>query len=90
MHNSNLFTCPVCGFAGLTEPPYDDHGCASFDICPSCGTEFGYDDAKQSYEELRRRWLASGALWWSQTTKPPLGWGEDKGREDKREEKGEE
>jgi len=53
-------TCPVCGFAELTQPPYDSTGCASFEICPSCGTEFGYHDANKSHEELRRRWLAAG------------------------------
>jgi hypothetical protein len=59
--------CPVCGF-GLDFPPED------FNICPCCGTEFGYDDASRSYSELRKRWLRDGALWWSQYLTPPLGW----------------
>lgn len=74
MHNSQSFTCPVCGYPGLTEPPYDQHGCASFDICPSCGIEFGYDDAKRSHDELRAAWLAAGAPWRSRTTAPPPAW----------------
>jgi predicted RNA-binding Zn-ribbon protein involved in translation (DUF1610 family) len=47
MHNNNMYTCPVCGFQGLSEPAYDEHYCTFFEICPSCGTEFGYDDAIQ-------------------------------------------
>jgi hypothetical protein len=37
------FLCPVCEYAGLHEPPYDESGWGSFEICPQCGTEFGYD-----------------------------------------------
>src|SRR5438128_1815829 len=29
MHTSDGYTCPVCGFPGLSEPPYDTQGCAS-------------------------------------------------------------
>ena len=74
MPSNATFTCPVCGFPGLSEPAYDEHGCASFDICPSCGTEFGYDNATRSAEELRKRWIETGAPWGSKTTPPPPGW----------------
>jgi transcription elongation factor Elf1 len=74
MPNSNTFSCPVCGFAGLSEPAYDSSGCASFEICPSCGTEFGYHDATKSHAELRKLWLDAGAPWRSQTTPPPHDW----------------
>lgn len=66
--------CPVCGFGRLSEPPYDQYGCASFDICPCCGTEFGYDDSKVAHEKLRKSWLADGAPWKSRTTEPPVNW----------------
>ena len=66
--------CPVCGYPDLTEPAYDQHGCASFDICPSCGTEFGYDDAGRTHADLRERWVNTGAKWSSSTAKPPAGW----------------
>lgn len=46
--------CPVCGYGGLTEPPSD------FTICP---TEFGYDDATRSHEELREEWVRNGSRW---------------------------
>jgi hypothetical protein len=70
------FTCPVCGFPGLDEAPCDDHGCASFEICPCCGIEFGYDDATTSHSELRARWIAGGKCWRSDR-EPPTGWDAD-------------
>jgi hypothetical protein len=60
--------CPVCGYKGLTSPPRD------YNICPCCGTEFGYDDFGLSHEELRSRWLRRGANWFSQVTQPPPDW----------------
>jgi hypothetical protein len=38
----STYSCPVCGLDGLQEP--GDAEFASFEICPCCGTEFGYDD----------------------------------------------
>jgi hypothetical protein len=34
--------CPVCAFPGLEEPGDADR--ESSEICPCCGTRFGYDD----------------------------------------------
>jgi len=57
--------CPVCGYF-LEHPPAD------FTICPSCRTEFGYDDAGRTHAELRDSWLRGGAQWWSESVpKPP-------------------
>jgi hypothetical protein len=69
-----VFGCPVCGYHGLTEPPHDAHGCASFQICPSCGTEFGYDDAAKSHAALRKAWLDGGARWTSRVIAMPPNW----------------
>ena len=69
-----IFICPVCGWDGLAEAPYDKHGCASFEICPCCGVEYGFDDYKVSFEELRRRWIADGMAWWSGHSDPPPRW----------------
>ncbi len=66
--------CPVCGFPDLEEPAYDNLGCASFGICPSFGTEFGYDDVGATHAQLRRRWLADGGRWFSTAAPPPPGW----------------
>ena len=29
--------CPVCGYDGLDEPPFDERGVGSDDICPCRG-----------------------------------------------------
>ena len=58
---------PVCGYA----LPYQ---AADFHICPSCGTEFGYDDSGVSHAELRDRWIATGPSWWSPVTPVPPDW----------------
>jgi hypothetical protein len=52
----------------MEDPPSD------YNICPCCGTEFGYHDAGRTYEELRSVWLHSGANWWSPCDLPPRGW----------------
>jgi transcription elongation factor Elf1 len=59
------FACPVCGYAGLDEAPYDELGCASYGICPCCGTQFGYDDASVAHADLREAWISNGMPWWS-------------------------
>ena len=59
--------CPVCGF-GMDRPPDD------FNICPSCGVEFGYGDSGSNYEALRKEWLRHGALWASRARPRPPGW----------------
>jgi hypothetical protein len=67
-------TCPVCGYNGLHEPAYDRFGCSSFEICPCCGVEFGYQDARRSHESLRAEWVAKGMPWHSHVKVPPPGW----------------
>ena len=41
------YICPVCGYAYLEEPPRDEKGRPSFDICDCCGIEFGYEDCTE-------------------------------------------
>lgn len=65
------FTCPVCGYERLPEPP------ERYLICPCCGVEFGNDDEDATREELRAAWVAGGARWWSPNTLAPLGWSAD-------------
>jgi|SRR5579864_5115360 len=62
------FTCPVCAYPDLKSPP------ENFSICPSCGTEFGFDDAGNSHEELRRQWIAEGLHWFNDMVPQPLDW----------------
>lgn len=59
--------CPVCGY-GMPHRP------DNFNICACCGTEFGYDDAGRSHEELTAIWVSGGAKWWSPIERPPDGW----------------
>jgi len=65
--------CPVCGYPDLDEPAYEGTS-PSFQICPSCGTEFGYDDATVTHEELRAIWIDNGCKWWWQEQPPPASW----------------
>jgi hypothetical protein len=65
MVNQNL--CTVCGYQ-MEEPARD------YNICPSCGTEFGLHDQNTSIEGLREAWLATGPKWWSATDPEPVNW----------------
>jgi hypothetical protein len=58
-------TCPVCGFNDLNEPPYSRDGHGLFEICPSCGFQFGVtdDDLGMSFREWRESWVAKGMPW---------------------------
>jgi hypothetical protein len=51
------FVCPVCGYPGLEEDPRPAIGGGSFEICPSCGFQFGVsdDDRGLTYQEWRQR-----------------------------------
>lgn len=62
------YTCPVCGYDNLREPP------TNYSICPSCGSEFGNDDFDVTHYELRDKWLRAGAHWWSPDIAPPSNW----------------
>lgn len=62
------YTCPVCGNDQLDEPA------ARFNICPACGTEFENDDDMFTHAELRQRWIANGAKWWSEYDPIPMNW----------------
>ncbi len=71
--------CPICGWPHLAEPARNSSGGASFEICPSCGFEFGYDDDDQgfSYAKWREQWIAAGMKWWSTSRPAPPGWNPD-------------
>ena len=62
------YICPVCAYRELPRPP------KSFLICPSCGTEFGYEDFSTSHDVLRARWIRSGAQWYSEFLPKPIRW----------------
>ena len=66
------YICPVCGYPELDQPAWDPNtGSPSFDICPSCGCEFGYHDATlEAKERYRRNWVQKGAPWFKPELKP--------------------
>ena len=65
--------CPVCGYPKLKELPRTRAGGGSYEICPSCGFQFGVsdDDRGFSYHEWREQWRAQGMKWSSQQKPPP-------------------
>jgi hypothetical protein len=67
MKARKLYTCPVCGY--LLNDPAED-----YNICPSCGTEFGLTDSGRTFKQLRDEWIQSGAHWHSRVTKIPKDW----------------
>jgi hypothetical protein len=72
------FTCPICGYGRLLDPPWADWGRPSAAPCPCCGTRFGVDASEpgdeEAHLELRRRWVEAGCRWWSTEQKPPQRW----------------
>jgi hypothetical protein len=62
------YQCPVCGYRDLPRPPQDDL------ICSCCGTHFGYHDYATTHAELRAKWIAGGARWFSHAKPVPEGW----------------
>lgn len=77
LRQSNVsHTCPICGYAGLSEPPRIPGG-GSYEICPSCWFEFGVSDEDQgySYSAWRQEWIEAGMPWRSgEIEPPPDGW----------------
>ncbi len=78
MDSEVSFICPVCGYPGHEEPPRSPRtGGGSYEICPSCGFQFGVtdDDKGISYEEWRSRWIEQGMPWSSAGIEsPPPDW----------------
>jgi hypothetical protein len=70
------FTCPVCGYPDLTELPRSDTTGGSYEICPSCGFQFGVSDESSgfTYEQWRKAWIAQGTPWRSVGIPRPRNW----------------
>ena len=69
--------CPVCGYPHLSEQPRSASGGGSYEICPSCGFEFGVtdDDLGYTYEKWRQHWIDGGMRWDSDGIEsPPERW----------------
>jgi hypothetical protein len=68
--------CLVCGYPSFQS--FDEYGLSTFEICPSCGLQSGYDYSESSQEtdllRLRRSWLTDRNAIWSSSMPPPDGW----------------
>lgn len=72
---NKTYLCPVCGYDQLHDPPRSESGGGSYEICPSCGFEFGVTDDDQgfSYVAWRTEWVKRG-MSWSSVAPMPAGW----------------
>ena len=70
------FICPVCGFPELMEKPRGSETGGSYEICPSCGFQFGVSDDDEGFTFLgwRQAWIEAGAKWQSVARPPPSEW----------------
>lgn len=68
--------CLVCGFPHLQEAPRSKSGGGSYEICPSCGFQFGVDDEDRgtTVVEWRKRWIKGGKKWASRGLPKPRDW----------------
>ena len=59
---ADKYSCPVCSFDKLKEAPFGLNNEPSYEICPSCGFEFGFDGGNdpEVFEEFRQRWIKNG------------------------------
>lgn len=69
---SKKHLCPVCGYNQLHEAPYGKHDEPSFEICPCCGFEFGFDGKKdgKNFKSFRKDWIKAGSPWFIEKLKP--------------------
>lgn len=79
MHSINNM-CYVCGYKFSNYFPWGENGKSPMygDFCPSCGCEFGYEDAtEQAVITCRAQWEKQGMEWWDKDqniAKKPAGW----------------
>ena len=68
MHNHH---CRVCGYY-LDDPPWAEDGhTPTYEICPCCAVEFGYEDyTVESAKQYRENWIRKGVIWFDPEQKP--------------------
>ncbi|WP_086444738.1 hypothetical protein [Candidatus Enterococcus lemimoniae] len=78
--NNEKYICPVCGFEGLELEAYNDFDEPSYEICPCCGFQFGFDDDNAEHDKnieidrWRNRWISEGCNWYSEVFEKPKDW----------------
>jgi hypothetical protein len=67
----NVHNCRICGLY-FDHFPWGENGdCPTYEICPCCNVEFGYEDySLESIRKYRSNWLKSGANWFDKKRKP--------------------
>jgi hypothetical protein len=56
--------CRVCGYESDSPSWGEDGRTPSFEICPCCGVEWGYEDSlREGVLAHREAWFADGAKW---------------------------
>lgn len=70
--------CFVCGLdlpgAGENAPWGDSGTDPTFELCPCCGTEFGYQDATLEAAQARRRQWGDDGYPWRDHSRLPVDW----------------
>ncbi len=63
-------------YDGLEENPRPAAGGGSFEICPSCGFQFGVtdDDRGIAYDDWREEWIQAGMAWDKGRSQAPAHW----------------
>jgi len=66
----------IKGDCALAEQPRSESSGGSYEICSSCGFEFGVsdDDLGFTYEQWRQKWIDGGMIWNRGRTEPPISW----------------
>ena len=63
----NEYVCRVCGYINY-EITLEEGIYPTYNICPCCGVEFGYEDSDlSSIRKYRESWIASGCNWFLDT-----------------------
>tara|TARA_R110002124_G_scaffold278588_1_gene450669 strand:- start:1725 stop:1991 length:267 start_codon:yes stop_codon:yes gene_type:complete len=71
MLSDDNLRCRVCGYLSDTAPWGEDGKCPTYEICPCCGVEYGYEDsAVAGVKQYRQEWMASGAKWQDAKARP--------------------
>lgn len=69
--DKSKYRCRVCGFLQDELPWGESEDLPTFNICPCCGVEFGYEDATlYGIRRYRKLWLSGGAKWFNPKLQP--------------------
>ena len=67
----NIHNCRICGLYIEESPWGDEENFPTYEICPCCGVEFGYEDyTVESAKKYRMKWISTGYKWFDPKLKP--------------------